>query len=78
MESIEKVIEEVSTINPDVLKSFTVNDELNPKLWDGDTLKKEVRNALIKIAYDFFKGLQLKVPVKIYDIVLTGSSANYN
>lgn len=53
-----------------------LRDELNPKIWNADnTLKPEVRQALIDIANSYFKSLELDMTVK--DILFTGSLANY-
>jgi len=52
------------------------HSELNPNLWDGDTLNAEVKQALMKIAVEFVKFL--KVDVAPSDVVLVGSAANYN
>lgn len=49
---------------------------LNPKLWDNDSLKPQVRGALINIAEDFKQFCQ--IDFNIQDIVITGSMANYN
>jgi hypothetical protein len=53
----------------------TVNRKLNPKLWDGDSLKPEVKDKLIEIARAFekFVGIELDV----IDYTITGSNANY-
>ena len=53
----------------------TVNTSLNPKIWEGDSLKLEVRQKLIKIARAFedFVGIELEVE----DYTITGSNANY-
>jgi len=53
----------------------TVNRRLNPKIWDGDRLKPEVREKLIEIAAAFeeFVGIELDVE----DYTVTGSNANY-
>lgn len=51
--------------------------ELNPKLWDGKTLKPEVREKLLEIAQAFIKFLDIP-DFKPMDITFTGSSANYN
>lgn len=59
------------------LSSFRPRKELNPKLWNGDTLKSEVRLHLLDIADDFFDSLEVDW-VKPKDIILTGSLANYN
>jgi hypothetical protein len=53
------------------------HDELNPKLWDGDVLKKDVRNALIKFGQEWSKFAKIPKDL-IQDIVMTGGNANYN
>jgi len=50
--------------------------ELNPKFWENDKLKLEIRSRLMLIAKKFYEFLKIKSPIK--DIILTGSSANYN
>jgi len=60
------------------LSGFKMKDELNPKVWDGEKMKPEVRKALLKIADDYFEGLGLGSDVDIEDISMTGSLANYN
>ena len=53
------------------------NTVLNPKLWQGnDRLKPEVRGALIRIAEDFKKFVDIEFTV--VDVVITGSNVNYN
>lgn len=53
-----------------------LRSELNPKIWNADnTLKPEVRQALIDIANSYFESLELDLDVK--DILFTGSLANY-
>jgi len=65
-----------------ILKSFSVKDSLNPKIWENPNnvkesfLKPKVREALLKIAEDF--GESLGEEVKVEDVVLTGSLSNYN
>lgn len=49
---------------------------LSPKVWDGTSMKPEVRKKLLEIGRDFWDHLKLNVPV--LDVVLTGSLANYN
>lgn len=53
----------------------TVNSRLNPKIWEGDRLKPEVKSKLIEIARAFeeFVGIELEVE----DYTITGSNANY-
>lgn len=60
------------------LSGFKMRDELNSKIWDkGQKIKPEVRKALLKIADDYFEGLDLP-NIDIEDITMTGSLANYN
>jgi hypothetical protein len=53
----------------------TVNRRLNPKLWNQDVLKPEIKKQLIKIAkvFEEFIGIELD----IIDYTITGSNANY-
>jgi len=60
----------------ELLNEYTLNDTLNPKIWDNDKIKPKLLNALIKIAKKFYQDLNIEAPLK--DITLTGSSANYN
>jgi predicted nucleotidyltransferase len=50
---------------------------LNPKVWDNDELKDEVHLGLVRIAEKFISFLNLE-SLKVQDIVLTGSMANFN
>ncbi len=58
------------------VKGLEVKDELCPLLWDGDILKTNVRNSLARAAKKFIEFLGIDVKVK--DVILTGSMANYN
>ena len=73
-----KLIKYLEFVQADLepVKSFRIKDELNPKVWDGDEINQDVREKLLKIAQDFYDGVDLNVDVK--DIILTGSLANYN
>lgn len=51
------------------------NTVLNPNIWDHNRLKSSVRGALIRIAEDFVKFID--VPLDAVDIVITGGNANY-
>lgn len=51
------------------------NVVLNPKLWDHDSLKGEIKTALLRIAKDFLE--YVDVPVKVIDVVVAGGNANY-
>ena len=63
-------------IDQQALKSFEVNDTLEPEIWEDDKIIPEVRETLLKIANDFLIDFPFKVEVE--DITLTGSLANYN
>lgn len=73
----------------EILKSFSLQDELNPDVWvlpnerfmsdpkgQVETMKPEIRERLLEIAYEFIEFLD--VPVFVSDIILTGSLSNYN
>lgn len=59
-------------------------NNLNPKLWhmdeDGHRLDEQVRKMLLKVSTDFIKNLKEdhELNIKIHDIVIIGSVANYN
>jgi hypothetical protein len=65
------------------LDSYRLSDavkfhsELNPALWDGKTMRPEVRKALLKIADDFktFMGID---DLAIEDITVSGSNAAFS
>ena len=52
------------------------HQELNPKVWQDNKMKPELRKKLLEIARDFWTALKLDIPVE--DVQLTGSIANYN
>ena len=66
----------------EILKSFSLQETLNPKIWDNADdpksakMKPKVRKALERIAEEFIDYLGDDVIVE--DVVLTGSLANYN
>jgi hypothetical protein len=74
--SVKEFLLEV--IPTDVINSFDIQDTLVQDVWDGEKLKPEVRKKLLEIAQDFFDSLDLPKNVKLKDIKLTGSLANYN
>ena len=51
------------------------NTVLNPKIWDHDHLKPDVRGALLRMAEDFLAFVE--VPVAVKDIVITGGNVNF-
>ena len=50
---------------------------LHPKFWKNSKLSNKIRKNLLQVAQDFLSFVKLK-KLKIVDIVLTGSLANYN
>lgn len=78
MKNLKLIINEVSNIDKKILDSFELQDELYPGVWENNKIKPEIRKRLILIAQDFINSLELESDPKIKDIVLTGSSANYN
>jgi len=63
-------------INKEYAEPIGQHQELNPRLWDHDRLKSEVKGALLRIAEDFLD--YVDVPVDVVDIRLAGGNANYN
>jgi hypothetical protein len=63
-----------------ILRSFIPKTSLNPKIWekvDGTVkMKRDVRDKLLEIAYQFIEFLD--VDIVVTDIILTGSLSNYN
>lgn len=53
------------------------HSKLNPDLWDGATLKSEVKEQLLVIAKEFVETLEIP-NLDVEDIILTGSNANFN
>jgi len=75
-ENWEIYLEEL--VNPESVdvSSFEIQDELNSDVWERGKLKSKIKNKLYKVANDFFESLGLHW-VKILDITITGSLANY-
>jgi len=66
--------------NTQIVKSFKVQNELNPKIWflDGDdyNMKPEIRTALLEIVEDYKNFTDLDLDIE--DVTLTGSLSNFN
>jgi len=60
----------------ELLSEYTLNDTLNPKIWENGQIKPKLLKALLKIAKKFYQDIDTQAPLE--DITLTGSSANYN
>lgn len=59
------------------MKSRIYNDTLNPNIWNNDkTIQPDVRDALLKVAQDFYEETELSAPIE--DVYMLGSAANYN
>lgn len=65
-------------IPKEVLDSFQLKPSLNPEFWDREVLKNDIREQLMKIAEEFFDGLNSPEQLVIKDVIFTGSLANYN
>ena len=63
-----------------IREAIEVHDSLNPKLWDAENnLKEDVKSKIILIVDEFVKHLKAdNLELKVYDIWLLGSNANYN
>jgi hypothetical protein len=81
MLNMKKIILEILSeiVNPDdiSLSSFNQKKYLNDVIWIDEKINTIVRKKLLKITKDYFNSLGLDW-VKLEDIVLTGSLANYN
>lgn len=63
----------------DLIKTFKVQPDLNRQFWTSDNkLNPVIRKALLRIAKEFYDGIELENKPKVKDIVFTGSLANYN
>lgn len=67
---------EVAQSDFEPIKSFHLKDDLNPKIWDGEEMKTEIREQLLTISQDFYNTTDLDAKIK--DVILTGSLANFN
>ena len=57
--------------------SLEYHNELNPVLWDGLKLKKEVRNKLMDFAKHWAEFAKIPLDI-IQDIIIIGGNVNYN
>lgn len=58
------------------VQSVHYNKDLNPKLWSGTILRREVRTKLLNIAQDFIKFIAIP-NINLKDITISGSNASY-
>ncbi len=59
------------------IKSFYLQDTLNPEIWENEQIDEEIREDLLTIANDYMETIDLD-NIDIKDIILTGSLTNYN
>jgi hypothetical protein len=59
-----------------MIQEYETHSTLNPKLWNGEQLHSKLKDGFIKIANAFYDFLE--IDVDILDIIIIGSSANYN
>jgi hypothetical protein len=65
-------------LKPEEVKTnIRYNNKLNPKVWDGDSLREDVKKALKRIAKEFLEFLEIN-PKSVEDIIITGSNCGYN
>ena len=75
LSSINLLVGEENTVDESVEK----HDELNQDLFDGDTLKPEVKDKLLEIVDKFKSNLKEdNIELDIIDILFVGSNASYN
>ena len=60
----------------DLLRSVLPKSTLNSAVWQDGKLDEDVRDALLRIANEFYIFLAIDVPID--DVTFTGSLANYN
>jgi hypothetical protein len=59
------------------IKSFYLQNELNPEVWTNFKIDEDIRENLLTIANDFIDSIELE-GIEIKDIIFTGSLTNYN
>ena len=60
------------------LEALERHDSLNPKLWDGLSLRPKVRTALLEIVDKYLDDSEVLSNSDVIDIEIVGSNANYN
>ena len=76
---IRKILEfaQFSQSQFEPIKSFYLQDTLNPEIWTDGEIDEEIRENLLTIAKDYMETVEVD-NVEIKDIILTGSLTNYN
>jgi len=71
-----RYLETLGVLLHENLKEYKNQNTLNPVVFNGLEIKPKVKEVLLKIANEFWNSLELDVDYN--DILLLGSSANYN
>lgn len=58
------------------VKAVTYHDTLNPRIWSGLAMKKDVRFKLLSVAKDFINFINIP-QINLKDITVSGSNASY-
>ena len=61
-----------------IKESIEVHNTLNPKLWDNNELKSEIREKIKDIVKQYIQESEILTPEDIIDIELLGSNASFN
>lgn len=75
--NISELLKEVIEPESVDVSSIQIHDELSPLLWDDDTMKSDVRKAMLLNAKRFIEFSNVET-LNFDDIILTGSMANFN
>lgn len=77
---LNKITENVNSIDESLNEGIEKHNELNPKLWNKDnTLKAEVKEKIMQIVDDFCKSLsEDEIKFNLKDVKLVGSNCSYN
>ena len=80
LEYYKKLAEEFNEDSEDQIEEkVEKHDELNPKLFDGNKLKPEVKEAALRIANKYIDSLKdYEIPFELKDLILVGSNTSYN
>jgi cytidyltransferase-like protein len=71
-----RYLETLGVLLHETLKEYKNQNTLNPVVFNGLEIKPKVKEVLLKIADEFWNSLELDVDYD--DVLLLGSSANYN
>lgn len=78
-EDVEKKEESDFESEVGLTEKIEKHETLNPKLWEDDELKPEVKGKIKQIVDTFVEGLKEdKIKINVKDIIIIGSNASYN